>query len=130
MTDTTTPKLEDICVSLELAKQLKAAGYPQESLFYWNGNEEFNYIVKYKDDLFGWKEAIKISAPTASELGGVLGVDETKKIVSYHFWKYPDEDLYNFGWVDADGGEENFGEEKLIDAMAEAWLYLKKENLL
>ena len=28
-------ELKDICTSLELSKQLKTAGYPQESLFRW-----------------------------------------------------------------------------------------------
>lgn len=35
-------KLEQIVVSLELAKQLKKAGYPQKTLFAWGNDSELN----------------------------------------------------------------------------------------
>lgn len=42
-------KLTDICVSLELAKQLKEAGYSQESLFSW-----YNSNYTGNKDLDSW----------------------------------------------------------------------------
>ena len=65
-------KLTDICVSLELAKELKEAGYSQESLFYWGDSiSEGKYILKRKgyflpSDL---RKELPISAPTVAELG-------------------------------------------------------------
>lgn len=64
-------QLSDICVSLELAKQLKEAGFPQESLFMW-GQLAFSgdFVLKHrtaflKSDVRG---GLPFAAPTSGEL--------------------------------------------------------------
>jgi len=72
--------IENICVSLELAKKLKEAGYPQDSLFWWNFyspgamDEEFVRVAygRYRLENIGQDSEESISAPTAAEIGEVL----------------------------------------------------------
>lgn len=71
--------LEDICCSLDLAKQLKRAGYTQKSLFYWvdHKGKGTDFISRYLDiglhkEEAGNLEIEFISAPTASEIGEKL----------------------------------------------------------
>lgn len=66
--------LEKQCASLELSKELKELGYPQESLFYWafvtDGNE-FGYSLEMHntaDETY--------SAPTVAELLEVLSIND------------------------------------------------------
>jgi len=77
-------KLEQQVVSLELAKELKELGYPQESLFYWSVpliekavTKEQEELKKCKTELYyrgnDWGEYFEsVSAPTVAELGEVL----------------------------------------------------------
>lgn len=77
-------QLNELCVSLEIAKRLKAAGVPQESFFYWmkldkdegqwpdkvswsDGWRIFAGIPKHSNGETYW--AVYIAAPTAGELG-------------------------------------------------------------
>ncbi|MEA2056838.1 MAG: hypothetical protein U9O78_04030 [Patescibacteria group bacterium] len=46
--------IKDITTSLELAKQLKEAGYPQESLFYWVVSESKHL----KSSFHNWKKQL------------------------------------------------------------------------
>lgn len=147
-------KLTNICVSLELAKKLKEAGYPQrESLFQWISENE------YADD---WEERVESvdyhfdcpikylgSAPTVAELGEAL-LDFPYPATFITKW-YEDgvylDIKFNRGfkhsyklnktrsriWQKINKFQiENL--EKLPDteanARAKMWLYLKKEGLL
>ena len=88
-------KIEEQVVSLELAKQLKDAGYPRnESSFYWILPKQYEqYILAYKDGIRfitintnfrfdrtfkdnilhgGWHCLDVIAAPTVAELGEKL----------------------------------------------------------
>lgn len=125
-------QLENICVSLELAKQLKEAGYPQESLFYW---WEDTYGIEKNAHLHdkephnpkgGWTI---FSAPTASEIG-----EELPKGCSY----YPGND-FNWCCHYQQGNPKDHLHPFLVhleyadteaNARAKMWLYLKKEELL
>lgn len=68
--------LEKQVVSLELAKELKELGYPQESLFYWHYSYNPTTKRKNKPYLLFYPEIkgneTNISAPTVAELGIAL----------------------------------------------------------
>ena len=135
-------KLQDITVSLELAKELKEAGYPQESLFYWiNDSIDSEYFIggnfqnnedeeePYID--FDWLKEEKrdfYSAPTVAELGEALPkrVGEGRLVIEWN-----DIESVKSWLVRYYGGSGGYGcQKKLADAMAKMWLYLKKEGLL
>ena len=78
-------KLQAICVSLEWAKELKKAGYPQESLFYWSVETTSKELLKTlgvkrwkptitdsKKEMDGDVSTEKIAAPTSTEIGEEL----------------------------------------------------------
>jgi len=139
-------KLEDICVSLEIAKRLKAKGFPQENtLLYWNevwkdnGNEK-----DYKETIaaflkhnkyFGIDKNDNIidyySAPSAEELlkelpSGiqVLYVSNTEKNTY----------IYQVNNFLCDYSKDHRRAEtdliKLCNALAKMWLYLKDNKLI
>ena len=75
--------IEDQVVSLELAKELKEAGYPQEGIWWWTQNsiirEDFylqqHYLVNENLDIE------VIVAPTVAELGEFMSrVDYTTRL--------------------------------------------------
>jgi hypothetical protein len=143
--------------SLELCKQLRDAGYPQEgSCFYWqivedNHNVEpkiINYYHEPKSGVYNsdiqcvqdvddsWKEYC-VAAPLASELlerlPGFIAKDGL--ILGLEIKKY--NGVYNvcYRWVDDqdNGGFEDLDaieEVKEVDALAKMYLYLSKNNLL
>lgn len=63
--------LQQICVSLELAKQLKEAGYPQKSLFWWAPPDRSD-IKQHISAYPGLRPEMAIAAPTASEILNIL----------------------------------------------------------
>lgn len=118
-------KLQDICASLEMSKELKKAGYPQDSLFYW---AKFKDVWKIRDrdamDIL-FPDYEKVSAPTVAELGEALPV-----LV---------EDNYSDCYKSADGWEcsydramngKFFTDKSEANVRAKMWLYLKEEGLL
>lgn len=131
-------KLENICVSLDLAKQLKEAGYPQESLFVWGQRKYPTSIAENKwfdPDLFYLgEEGLKVLcvAPTASEIGekfgGHLSIDKTDKgrWVTKYWWGEEYTGLRDGHITDWHMEAEN----NLCDSLAKMWLYLKENNLL
>lgn len=64
-------KLEDQCVSLDLAKRLKELGVKQRSYFDWWKDEYENYEVS-NQSLVGRFSSIECSAFTVAELGEML----------------------------------------------------------
>lgn len=69
--------LENLCCSLESAKELKELGVPQNSLFYWTDED----IILMPEGMGKWKivnmkglypQAEYISAFTCAELGEML----------------------------------------------------------
>ncbi len=119
-------KLEKQVVSLELAKQLKEAGYPQESLFYWvaYGNKK-GAEIWYKGEIVtqAVKDCILCSAPTVAELGEKFRNDfemphyDGKTDKSWYFWGDKREKML-------------LGTKSEANARAKMWLYLKKNKLL
>lgn len=153
-------QLQDITVSLELAKQLKKVGYPQESLFYWvkmkvvesrgnysekivwqvckliDGSEYVlidNYIYVapgYDSELCNPLEVI--AAPTASELGERLPVElKSGRYIIERGEDYFELRFYKDAEQDLDGLYDWHDELYTeADARAKMWLYLKEHNLL
>lgn len=122
--------LEQQVVSLELAKELKELGYPQESLFYWkysNGTLEKHSGIKIDTELRYGKQPIfenlgtwyTCSTPTVAELGKLIGaglntrINMSGEIVVFHT-------LY----------ESVFTAETEADARAKALIYLLKNKII
>jgi hypothetical protein len=138
--------LQDICVNLELAKQLKEAGYPQESLFYWvvyndDDLDSFMNIVVSKNEI---QEIVVppryfLAASTSSEIGEKLPID----LILDEGMRF-DLNIYRDGggdwvicyWWDEDSRRltdlhiENIVDKSLMNGLARMWLYLKQNNLL
>jgi len=127
--------LTDIVASLELAKQLKEAGYPQESLFEWvNTKGGFTKLISvYSGDeistevVYG-KIIDRFAAPTATEIGEQL----PENVMSFKA-PTPSKDwicrFYDYtGTFEFDSYQEI--EKTEADARAKMWLYLKSNNLL
>lgn len=127
-------KLENQVVSLELAKQLKEAGYKQEGLWFYN-SETMKLQLGFtchtdKQGKMKWS----IVAPTVAKLGEAL----PKNIGEYNFLEIG-KDIDKKWWCvyrDISINDRNKSIKYLKRANAEAnarakmWLYLKKEGLL
>ena len=116
-------KLKDQVVSLELAKKLKKAGYPQKSLYKWcdYGDKGSAYPTlmdsgsrTVRATSYGVSLVPKFySAPTVAELGERLPYNNTIKN-----WQFLEPSL-NIGRGDNEA-----------NARAKMWLYLKENNSL
>lgn len=134
-------KLEDICVSLELAKELRDAGYPQEdSLFYWV-KKATEISVMGKGVMEYAPEAVICAAPTCAEIGDKLPAIITHSEGNHYYLKIEKEHCYDQeeGWYsnyfDDDGwclidDNDPFHQIRLVESFCNLWLYLKKEGLL
>ena len=114
-------------VSLDLAKQLKEAGYEQEGLWWWinifkDKNIDLKYHLGAKN--YGRNDLV---APTVAELGETL----PKIIKGRNLSCYNHITHWIIGYIDKNKGFD-IGESDKSEANARAkmWLYLKKENLL
>ncbi len=69
-------KLEDQVCSLELAKKLKELGVKQESLFYYDCDEdgEASVVIEYDPHILINQHAWRYSAFTVAELGEMLPI--------------------------------------------------------
>lgn len=131
--------LQNHVVSLDLAKQLKEAGYPQEgTLFYWAKNpvtQKYDVIYyenrnQLKADFVDDRYDLT-AAPLASELGEqlprVLEIDGEKRWLTVSVHDDPI-NLWCVFYNNASGIK--FYEATEADARAKMWLYLKEEGLL
>ena len=131
--------IENHVVSLELAKQLKEVGYPQESLFYWKnyrGVREDAWELSQKNDP-GLLSFSQYAAPLASELGEELP-DQIERHGGFYdliivklasgMWGVG----YELTMPDAGDNKQliKLGTHSLSNALAKMWLYLKSEGLL
>lgn len=129
--------LKDHVVSLELAKELKAAGYPQDNcLFMWTYDpiKKLAYVHD-SDTIFNFEkeEDLLTAAPLASEIGEMLPVGMSTFRVNTKWEEWIKEKSFcvtNFDEEDplADFVHEYGSSE--ADARAKMWLYLKKNGLL
>lgn len=130
---------EQVC-SLELSKQLKEAGYPQEGLFWWVFPESESRPMLF----FGHRD----NAFNKSNHGNIIVASTVAELLD----KFPhyietDDKLYvlrcmkkrKAGYIiqyadyriETDDKELNYTDAiTLSNALAKMWLYLKKEGLL
>ncbi len=152
-------QLTDLVTSLEVSKQLKAAGFPQESVFKWvdvlNGWElctvsKFGNWQSLESNSFGifHEKTRAFAAPTASEIGEQLPLEiETKDNAFFiDFDILGDHDIRQYGVIYSNSKmveselpkfSSTLNEVLLsevadteADARAKMWLYLKQHNLL
>ena len=127
-------KIEEQVVSIELAKEMKKLGAPQDSYFTWceYGEYESEYLaplsaaeISYKDNYF---IVVRVCAAfTVAEIGemlprghwesGAVALDTLFFCSWEEDWERPNEEtsIVKYGKTEA-------------DARAEMWLYLKKEK--
>ena len=136
--------IEQQVVSLDLAKQLKEAGYKQEGLWWWKPD----MITKGKDVFLQSESALTMQlgnhktiavAPTVAELGEALPETIKKKpdyrkkdekeiyTLEYHEKGLSVEYIYYYyepcDYITIKGNTE-------ANARAKMWIYLRKEGLL
>ncbi len=125
-------KLEEQVVSLELSKQLKEAGYPQQGLWWWYVEGE-HYCLKDKvvegkpfiDKRYepSFPEKRIAIAPTVAELSRQLPIN-TRFIKRGRGWNSIDNIHYEV--EDWNGNLET--DCCLVNALAKMWLYIKEKK--
>lgn len=125
--------IEHHVVSLDIAKQLKEAGYDQQVLFHWeivDGEKPTIVESTERSHRVNGKTAFYYAAPLASELGEQLptGVGSRKNLNGYSCYfnpEYMPKEKQRYKDNPPPTRDENE-----TNARAKMWLYLKKNNLL
>jgi len=140
-------------VSLELAKQLKEKGYPQDITFsgsyFYQGTineieKEEGYVLLSHRELLGFKGAIKILAPTADEIlerlparitnPSTRNMDRLTFFIRGHAGDDSKQDVRDGFtleyWTNYNQPLVRIRDDTLADAAAKMWLYLKENDLL
>lgn len=112
--------IEQQVTSLELAKKLKEAGYPQDDAqWYWaKRNIDTEYHICHRDNLAVVDNYY--AAPTVAEWGEKLPF-------GFYSFKFNDNDFRV--WYDK-ANSPSYNEAKEADARAKMWLYLKGKHLI
>ena len=118
--------MEKHCVSLEIAKQLKEAGWEKETEFWWCdfGVDGFKLLPRRMKPQPSMDRICSMEAPLATEI-----LEELPREVSIK--QYPENDSvrYQVGHnVDKMALQTFRYSNNLCDALGEMWLYLRKEN--
>lgn len=117
-------------VSLELAKQLKEAGYPNNTLWYWavemyNGYETDRWSLAPTEHLL--EEHVKCPAPLTDEI--LAQLPHNIKIVRLHDATNQAHKVGWFSvWLSKHPNSPVEKNKSLPDALAKMWLYLKKDG--
>lgn len=122
-------------VSLDLAKQLKEAGYSQQSEFYFRPTGSIYHGDGHPtlpDDV-----AAPLSTELLEQLPETIYDEDESSGMKYDLDIWKKEGLYHVAyWWDEDTRRLSnvkhmkFSDASLPNALAEMWLWLKKENLL
>ena len=138
--------MKQYCVDLEIAKELKKNGFPQEICFYYsrsNGQEDIKGNPTYDfssvhggkgifDKIYDTRLRYEYCpAPTTDEIlkelpheinGFIFRIERTENefIVGYFELSHGDDEV-RFGY---------FYDKKLCNALAKLWLYIKKEGYI
>jgi hypothetical protein len=116
-------RIEDITTSLEVSKRLKEAGFPQDSLFYWNKNiESAPYHLGIGK--MGTEQPESIAAPTATELLEKLGTKYLPYKMQNNWYCI---EIKGFGTYVL---HEDTKSNKPADSLAIRYIYLSEQNLL
>jgi len=116
--------LKDITVDLEIAKQLKEKGFKQYSLFVFLSDMANGYNLVDSGDLSEFNDMY--ASPTAEELLAELEYNRFE--IYAHRPKTKSSYLYYEIYVQLIS--ESFIDNKLCNALAKMWIYLKDNNLL
>ena len=122
-------KIENQVVSLELAKELKDAGYPQEGVWWWCQYNSKEWGVNHR--LVGFNNIV---APTVAELGEAL-LDLRNEFAqgwsdSGCHWHFQAGDRGCGSMIEGFGKTfDSESEDTEADARAKMWLYLKQKGL-
>lgn len=136
--------MKEYCVDLELAKELKENGFPQEnSNFYWQINHLFNnnLYFRFKDSLgFNYEQYLQedsgqeiYSAPTSDEILKELPNYISKDIIyDLTIKNYPATFIvyYKNCFEEKELIDFRFTDKKLSNALAKMYIYLKKEGYI
>ena len=126
--------MKEFCVDLEIAKELKKEGFPQESENWWleninSGKIEFN-ITQYPT---GSKTYY---APTSDEILKELPFDICDG-VGLNIWRTSDNGEYNVSYIDWDEEDHNIhidnirkNDKKLSNALAKLWICVNKKGYI
>lgn len=139
--------LQQITVSLDLAQQLRDAGYPQESLFYWidvlsgwelctvNKAGNFQSLESNSFGIFH-DQTRAYAAPTASELSEQLNIKKD----GYGYWlvqpaEENGEKIWVCKYISVPPKAKGFvfypvKSDSMVNALAGMYLYFKKQGLL
>jgi len=123
-------KISEQVVSLELAKEMKELGLPQDSFWSWQIHKKWKTkqlilsMAKTKPEIFDF-----YSAPTVSEIG-----ERLPNLITIHngagaknnMWCI----IYDESYKTYNGVNQLEYSNNFADAMAKMWIYLKKEGLL
>ena len=127
--------MKEFCADLEIAKELKEKGFPQECMFRYCcfDQSEKNLVIKYiNESNFGLQYIT--DAPTSDELLKEL----PESIINKVYWMYIIKDfdknfqIFYENICDIKESKLKFRiiNKKLSNCLALAWLHLKKEKLL
>lgn len=124
-------KPENKVVSLETAKRLKAAGFPQDTERWWSTGTypehssdggKFHASLCYRNEHFKYQKSLadRFAAPDAQEIGELF----PRNLGSELFMQ-----LRKSGWLVRVDGHEVLHENE-AEARASVWLYLKENKLI
>lgn len=133
---------ESITVSLDMAKKLKKAGWPQDALFYWCKYwETLDWEVREPEPAYT-RDGNQVAAPTAEEI--LRRLPTLIKTDGKDFWLtinkmfrdnpmgegwqvwYTNRDDVSSLWLTT----EQWSNADLANASAQMWIYLKENSLL
>ena len=124
--------MEEYCVDLELAKELKENGFPQKSYFAYCGYEGILAYPEY----FRWhKELGRTHAPNSDELlkelpGQICYGDFEHTALNHHALFIEKVEDYGYWHICYGDNIIAIRNKKLSNGLAEVWLLLKKEGYI
>lgn len=118
-------------VSLEIAKQLKEAGWDKKTTFCWLEIDDEWILDLYANDKYNDVYTSIIPAPLATEILEELPDKITLNTRTHWLWIGKMKG-YEMSYTTHDDGDMPIAvdDESLPDALAKMWLYLKQNNLL
>lgn len=125
--------MENNVVSLETAKKLRAAGFPQKAIYRWYQRQDGTAELQ-RSNTNPWGEHI-YAAPTAQEIANELpiGVRILKQSPSFgHFgyaaYRPPSYGEASIGRKPKKNEQIGFPNDTIADALADLWLKLRETN--
>lgn len=122
-------KLQDQIVSLELAREMKELGFPQESLFWWISPRQTESYIDYASYGTRFKKEISCSAYTVAELGNMIP-ERIENFKAFQMGKYNDNWVIKYEGIESELNVIRFQEKTEADLRAKLVIDLKKEKLI